>query len=945
MATQTDLFPEQKKLVLLDGMALLYRAHFALVRSPRMTSGGLCTSGVFGFANTVLDIIKKENPTHIAAAFDTPEPTERHKLFPEYKAQRDALPEDIGAQFPYIDRLLQGFNITIIRMPGYEADDIIGTLAHQATDLGYRTLMVTPDKDYHQLVSEDAVIFRPGRQGAAYETLGIPEVLAHWDIERVDQVIDILGLMGDASDNIPGVPGIGPKTAQKLIAEFGTVENLLQNTGKLKGKQKERVEENAEQALLSKRLVTIQLDVPHTVDINGLQRKPQNDEALQALFEELEFDGLCKKLFGNKFSSSASRTARIREKREVQIQATLFDDADEVELKTIKSVKHEYHVVKTAEQRAALIQQLLSQKEICFDSETTGLDPRTALPLGLSFSFQPNIAYYVVCDASQPTNAAPKETSSEAQAILDEFRIVLENESIRKIGHNLKYDVSLLKWHGIDIKGELFDTMLAHSMKEPEMRHGLDYLSELYLAYKPIPTSDLIGKKGEEQRNMRDVPLEQLAEYACEDADVTLQVARAIEPDIKAQGVAQVCYEVECPLVNVLVDMEFEGIRLDTVALEKYSQQLEVDIAALKDTIYTAAGHEFNIDSPKQLGVVLYEELKLDKNPKKTATGQWSTRETELQRLAGRHQIVADVLDYRNAVKLKSVYVDQLPSHVNPKTGRLHTHYSQTWTATGRMQSNDPNLQTIPIRKARGREIRAAFVPRNEDYLLLSADYSQIELRIMAELSGDEAMLQAFSEGTDIHQVTAAKVYGVSLEEVTREMRDKAKMVNFGIIYGISGFGLQQRLNIPRTEANELIENYKKEYPGVQRWIDATIEFAKQHGYVKTQTGRRRYLRDIDSRNKSLANAAERLAMNSPIQGTAADMLKLAMIKVHTALHDGNFQTKMLLTVHDEIVFDMLKSEEDSVKPVIEQAMKTALPMQVPILVEMGTGSNWLEAH
>ena len=516
MATQTDLFPEQKKLVLLDGMALLYRAHFALVRSPRMTSGGLCTSGVFGFANTVLDIIKKENPTHIAAAFDTPEPTERHKIFPEYKAQRDALPEDIGAQFPYIDRLLQGFNITIIRMPGYEADDIIGTLAHQATDLGYRTLMVTPDKDYHQLVSEDAVIFRPGRQGAAYETLGIPEVLAHWDIERVDQVIDILGLMGDASDNIPGVPGIGPKTAQKLIAEFGTVENLLQNTGKLKGKQKERVEENAEQALLSKRLVTIQLDVPHTVDINGLQRKPQNDEALQSLFEELEFDGLGKKLFGNKFSSSASRTERIREKREVQIQATLFDDADEVELKTIKSVEHEYHLVKTAEQRAALIQQLLSQKEICFDSETTGLDPRTALPLGLSFSFQPNIAYYVVCDASQPTDAAPEATSSEAQAILDEFRVVLENESIRKIGHNLKYDVSLLKWHGIDIKGELFDTMLAHSMKEPEMRHGLDYLSELYLAYKPIPTSDLIGKKGEEQRNMRDVPLEQLAEYACD---------------------------------------------------------------------------------------------------------------------------------------------------------------------------------------------------------------------------------------------------------------------------------------------------------------------------------------------------------------------------------------------------------------------------------------------
>ena len=962
MASQNDLFPEQKKLILLDGMALLYRAHFALVRSPRMTSGGLCTSGVFGFANTLLDILKKENPTHVAAAFDTPEPTERHKVFPEYKAQRDALPEDIGAQFPYIDKLLEGFNITVIRMPGYEADDIIGTLADQATDEGFRTLMVTPDKDYHQLVSDDAVIFRPGRKGAAYETLGVPEVLAHWEIDRVDQVIDILGLMGDSSDNIPGVPGIGPKTAQKLIAEFGTIENLLQNTQKLKGKQKERIEENADMALLSKQLVTIQLDVPHTIELGKLQLKPIDEKKLQTLFEELEFDGLGRKMFGNKFSSSASRTARIREKREEQIQATLFDDADDVAIKTIKDVKHDYSIVRTASERSALIQKLSVQKEICFDTETTGLDPRTALPLGISFSFEPYTGFYVVCDESANAGVAlhrsaqsgsdsslsddpDKRSRDSAQAVLNEFRPVLENSEIRKIGHNLKYDVTLLKWHGIDIRGELFDTMLAHSMKEPEMRHGLDYLAELYLAYKPIPTSELIGKKGEEQRNMRDVAIERVAEYASEDADVTLQVARAIEPDIRERGVAQVCYEVECPLVPVLVDMEYEGIRLDIDALAKYSTQLEVDIAQLKAAIYQVAGHEFNIDSPKQLGVVLYEELEIDKNPKKTATGQWSTRESELQRLLGRHPIVADVLDYRNAVKLKSVYVDQLPSHVNPQTGRLHTHYSQTWTATGRMQSNDPNLQTIPIRKQRGREIRAAFVPRDENYLLLSADYSQIELRIMAELSGDDAMLQAFVDGTDIHRVTASKVYGVALEDVTREMRDKAKMVNFGIIYGISGFGLQQRLNIPRTEANELITNYKKEYPGVQRWIDETIQFAKDHGYVKTQTGRRRYLRDIDSRNKSLANAAERLAMNSPIQGTAADMLKLAMIKVHAALREGGFQTKMLLTVHDEIVFDMLKDEEDAVKPVIENAMKTALPMRVPILVEMGTGLNWLEAH
>lgn len=941
--SEPDLFPDKKKLVLLDGMALVYRAHFALIRSPRFTSGGLCTSGVFGLTNTLLDIIKKEKPTHIAAAFDTQEPTERHKIFPEYKAQRDALPEDIGAQLPWIDKLLEAFNITVIRMPGYEADDIIGTMAHEASQQGFRTLMVTPDKDYHQLVGDEVVIFRPGRKGAAYETLGIPEVLEQWDIERVDQVVDILGLMGDSSDNIPGVPGIGPKTAQKLIAKYDSVEGLLQHSHELKGKQKERVEENADLALLSKKLVTIQLDVPHNIELNSLAVADRNDEALQTLFEELEFDSLGKKIFGKKFSSSASRAAKIREKREGQIQATLFDDAEDIQVKTIKDVKHTYHIVRTKKERADLLKKLQKQKEICFDTETTGLDPRTALPLGIAFSFEPHTGYYVVCDESG--DSAAQSTSSAAQSILDEFRPVFENESIRKVGHNLKYDVTLLKWHGIETRGELMDTMLAHSMKEPEMRHGLDYLSELYLAYKPIPTSDLIGKRGEDQKNMRDVPVEKVAEYAAEDADITLQVAKVLEPDIEKQGVSSVCYDVECPLIPVLVDMEYEGIRLDTDALEKYSKQLEADITALQQQIFTAAGHEFNIDSPKQLGVVLYEELELEKNPKKTATGQWSTRESELQRLSGRHQIVADVLDYRNAVKLKSVYVDQLPSHVNAKTGRLHTHYSQTWTATGRMQSNDPNLQTIPVRKERGREIRAAFVPRDDDHLLLAADYSQIELRIMAELSGDEAMMQAFVDGTDIHSVTASKVYGVDFEDVTREMRDKAKMVNFGIIYGISAFGLQQRLNIPRAEANELIDGYFEKYPGVRTWIDATIAQAKEDGYVQTQTGRRRYLRDINSRSGSLANAAERLAQNTPIQGTAADMLKLAMIKVHRALRDGNFRTKMLLTVHDEIVFDMLKSEEEAVKPVIEEAMKTALPMNVPIVVELGTGTNWLEAH
>ncbi len=914
-------------------MALVYRAHFALIRSPRFTSGGMCTSAVFGMINMLNDLIKREQPTHLAVAFDTSEPTQRHIDFPEYKAQRDAMPEDISVQLPYIDRLLDAYKVRTIRMPGYEADDIIGTLALEASKQEFETWMVTPDKDYDQLVSEHVWIYRPGRKGSGFERIGVPEVLAKWEIERVDQVIDVLGLMGDTSDNIPGVPGVGPKTAQKLIQKFGSVENLLEHTDQLKGKQRERIEENTEQALLSKRLVTIQLDVPHDIDLETLHWQGPDNDALKQLLMELEFDTLGKRIFGKSFSSSATRAANIRDKREQEIQATLFDEP--VEEKTIRDVAHDYTLINDEAGRAKLLEELLQQSTICFDTETTGLDPRVADPLGLAFSFAPHQAFYVAC----PQNR------DEALAVLEQFRPVFENESIRKIGHNLKYDLSLLKWHGLTVAGELFDTMLAHSMKEPEMRHGLDYLAKLYLGYAPIPTSDLIGPRGEEQKNMRDVPLEQLSEYACEDADVTLQVAAVIEPELDSLGVSQVCYEVECPLVPVLVDMEYEGIRLDTDALASFSDELSRDIDQLREDIFEAAGHEFNIDSPKQLGVVLYDELQLEANPKKTATGQYSTRESELERLSARHPIIADVLQYRNAVKLKSTYVDQLPTHVHPDTGRIHTHYSQSWTATGRMQSNDPNLQTIPIRKSRGKGIRAAFVARDENHLLLSADYSQIELRIMAELSQDPAMMEAFQANTDIHTVTASKVYKVDLEDVTREMRDKAKTVNFGIIYGISGFGLQQRLNIARNEANELIANYFEKYPGVQSYIDDTIAFAKEHGYVKTLTGRRRYLRDINSRSRTVASTAERLAMNSPIQGTAADMLKMALIKVHRALGEGGFQTKMLLSVHDEIVFDMPKDEQDRVMPVIEQAMKSAMPMSVPIVVEMGTGENWLEAH
>ncbi len=924
--------PILKKLILLDGMALTYRAHFALIRSPRFTSAGQCTSAVFGVLNTLQDVIKRENPTHIAVAFDTSEPTERHKVFPEYKAQRDAMPEDIAVQLPLIDRLFEAFNITTIRLPGYEADDIIGTIAHQASPLGYQTLMVTPDKDYDQLVTEDIYIMKPGRKGGEVEIFGIPEVLEKWGIKRVEQVIDVLGLMGDSSDNIPGVPGIGPKTAMKLIQQYGSVEGLIEHSDELKGKQKERVQDNVEQAMLSKKLVTIQLDVPHEVHIPSLRWESYDNKKLKALLEELEFETIGKRLFGKTFSSSASRAQVIREKREKEIQATLFDMDAPPEEQTIQSTKHDYVLIDSAEQRAELIEKLNNSSEFCFDTETTGKDARHALPLGLAFSTAKGEGHYVVCP----------EDPSKAQAVLEEFRELFQNATISKVGHNLKYDLTLLKWHGVEVRGKLFDTLLGHSMKEPEMNRGLDYLSQLYLRYKPVSYEEVTGGK---DRNLSEVDIDKVVQYACEDADVTLQVANVIRPKIEKEGVSPVCHEVECPLVPVLVDMEYQGIKLDTNALGAYANVLAAEIEELREKIFVAAGREFNIDSPKQLGVILYDELQLEKNPKKTATGQYSTRESELERLSNRHEIIADILDYRNAVKLKSVYVDKLPEAVNEKTGRLHTQYDQAWTTTGRIQSKEPNLQTIPIRKHRGREIRAAFVPRDKDHLILSADYSQVELRVMADLSGDPALIEAFKNDADIHSFTASKVYKVDMNDVTREMRDKAKTVNFGIIYGISAFGLQQRLNIPRAEAKELIDNYFEKYPGVQAYIDRTIAFAKEHGFVQTQTGRKRFLRDINSRNKTAANAAERLAMNSPIQGTAADILKLAMIRVHKALTEGGFKTKMLLTVHDEIVFDLHLDEQQTAVGVIREAMMGALEMSVPLKVETGVGKNWLEAH
>ncbi len=943
MAELFDRFAEapsdEPRLILIDGMALVYRAHFALINSPRYTSAGLCTSAVFGFCNTLFDLLKRERPTHIAVAFDTAEPTHRHVAFTEYKAHREEMPEDLACQFPFVDRLLEAAQIAVLRVPGWEADDVLGTLARLAEGEGFVTLLVSPDKDYQQLVTKKTFVWKPGRQGSQFEILGVPEVCQKWQVERVEQVIDILGLMGDSSDNVPGVPGIGEKTAQKLIAEFGSIENLLANTAKLTGKRRETVETHAEQARLSKMLVTIDTHVPLEFRWDNFVVKPWNEDALRRLFTELEFRTLADRLLkssttGGNSNAAGATDSSVEGTTEASgrpQQGSLF--GDEAPERRLADVPHSYHIVESVETRRQLLDQLLQQSHVCFDIEATSLDARQAVPVGIAFCFREHEAYYVVCpDDVQAT-----------QELLREFEPFWSSKAITKIGHNLKYDLTVLRWRGIRVTGPLFDTMLAHTLIEPEMKHGMDHLASQYLGYRPIPIRDLLGEP--ESRSIREVPITQLAEYSCEDADVTWQLYHVLRQAADEKQLAQVCDEIECPLVAVLVEMEHHGIRLDTLSLLAYAEQLQSEIQQLREQIFAAAGHEFNIDSPKQLGTVLYDELKIEEKPSKTKTGQYSTREADLLRMVSRHPIVQQVLEYRNAVKLKSVYVDQLPQAVDARTGRIHTNYSQAWTATGRMQSNDPNLQTIPVRKERGREIRAAFVSRDENYQILSADYSQIELRIMASLSEDAGMIDAFREGTDIHSATAAKVFKVSLDEVTRSMRDAAKTVNFGILYGISAFGLQQRLNIPRAEASSLIANYFEKYPGVKHYIDRTIAFAKQHGYVSTVSGRRRYLRDINSANFTLRQTAERLAMNSPIQGSAADLLKLAMIRVQQRLDAGGFRTQMLLTVHDEIVFDLWIAETAEVVPMIRETMETAWPLQVPLEVEIGTGKNWLDAH
>jgi DNA polymerase-1 len=947
-----------KRLCLLDGMAIVYRAFFVFIRNPILTSRGFNTSAIFGYVNTILHILEREQPTHLAVAFDTPEPTERHRIFEAYKAKREAMPEDLSAALPFVFRVTEAFNIPALTLPGYEADDVIGTLARRAEREGFETLMVTPDKDYCQLVDQNTYVLKPPRGNEEAERLGVPEVLEQWEVERVEQVIDVLGLWGDAVDNVPGVPGIGEKTAKALIQRYGSIENLLAHTHELKGKQKENVETFAEQALLSKRLVTIKCDVPLEVSLDALERREPDKPRLQELFRELEFRTLGRRVFGDSWTLTANEPSRLDaattesdangddDNGESDGSLEVFDDEAPLEgeaevvsvptgpVKRIGDIPHEYRLVTSRQERVALIAELESKGRFCFDTETTGLQ-RNAELVGLSFSTRPHTGYFV------PVPGNP----DDARALVEEFRAVFENPNIEKIGHNMKFDLGILLRHGVAVRGRLLDTMLAHALVEPGMRHSMDYLAQVYLAYEPVSITSLIGERSENQRSMRDVPLDALADYAAEDADVTLQLWERREPMLHEKNAERVFYEVESPLVPALAAMESDGVRIDVDALRALSAQLDVDIAALERQIHEGAGRPFHIDSPKQLGEVLFDELKLDPNAKKTKTGQYSTREQVLSRLAESHAIVEKVLRFREYRKLKSTYVDMLPGAVSPETGRIHTHYNQLVTVTGRMQSHSPNLQNIPIRTDRGREIRRAFVPRSDGFLILAADYSQIELRIVAALSQDNAMLDAFQKGVDIHRETASRVFGVPPDDVTPEMRRKAKMVNFGVTYGMTAFGLAQRLNIGRTEAKEIIDAYFAQYPGVRRYLDETIAFARKNGYVETVTGRRRYLRDINSKNATARSGEERNAINTPIQGTAADMIKIAMANIYRELTERDLKSRMILQIHDELVFDLYKPEQEVVTELVERRMKTALPMNVPIVVEMGVGANWLDAH
>jgi DNA polymerase-1 len=938
-----------KKLFLLDGMALIYRAHFALSKNPRFTSTGINTSAVMGFANTLMEVLKKESPTHIAVVFDTEAPTERHTDFEAYKAHRQAMPEDLSAALPYIFKLIEGFRIPVITKDGFEADDIIGTMAKEAEKQGFQVYCMTPDKDFAQLVSDNIFIYKPARMGNEMEILGVKEILAKWEIDNVEQVIDILGLWGDAVDNIPGIPGIGEKTAKALIKQYGSVENIIANSHELKGKQRENVEAYAEQGMISKKLATIILNVPVEFDEKALELEEPSRELLEPLFAELEFRTIGKRVFGDGFNRGTTTVISQQTDlfgnvvgelvRYVEVVVVppppVFPEQETIPLKTIENTVHHYQLADTPESRKALIELLQQQESISFDTETTGTDANLAELVGLSFSIKPGEGYYIPVPADR----------EGAQLIVEEFRPVLENENIVKIGQNIKYDMLILKWYGVSVKGRLFDTMLAHYLIDPDTRHNMDVLSENYLNYSPISITTLIGAKGKGQGTMRDVPVEKVVDYAAEDADVTLQLANIFTPLLTQLNAEKLATEVENPLIYVLADIEKEGVRIDMDTLVNYSKELELDIRKFEQNVYDKCGIKFNLASPKQLGEVLFDKLKLDPKAKKTKTGQYQTGEDVLSALAHKSDIVQDILDFRQLQKLKSTYVDALPLLVNPKTGRVHTSFNQAVAATGRLSSNNPNLQNIPIRTERGREVRKAFIPRDENHVLLSADYSQIELRIIADISKEENMLDAFNKGIDIHTATAAKVYGISIDEVDSTQRRNAKAVNFGIIYGQSAFGLSQNLGIPRKEAAEIIEQYFTQYPGIKKYMSDTMNFARENGFVETILGRRRYLRDINSANQTVRGFAERNAINAPIQGSAADMIKVAMINIHKDIQDKGLQSKMTMQVHDELVFDVLKTEVEAMKKIISHRMKTAIKTTVPIEVEIGEGDNWLAAH
>ena len=937
----------EKKLFLLDALALIYRAYFAFSNNPRINSKGFNTSAIFGFTNTLLEILNKEKPSHIAVVFDVEGPTQRHIEFESYKANREEMPEDLRKSIPIIVELIKGFNIEVYGITGFEADDVIGTLAIKAEKAGFTTYMMTPDKDYGQLVDTNTFIYKPARLGNGAEILGTEEICKKWEIKSVSQLIDILGLMGDKADNIPGIPGVGEKTAIQLIKDFGSIENILQNTHQLKGKLKEKVEINKEMAIQSKRLATIILDCPIELEEEKLAIKKLNKPALLEIFKELEFRGFAQKLLNEDIGFNETKS--VEKPKPQTAQTDLFNSPDlfsqDIEnnspkeiaanFKTINELSHIYELIDSTEKIINLIALLKQHHEFCFDTETTSLNTLNAELVGFSFSVKEHEAYYV------PIN----ESKALALEQINLFKPLFEDETKTLIGQNIKYDYQVLKNYGIDIKNKLFDTMVAHFLIMPDMRHNMDLLAQTYLNYSPVSISTLIGKKGSDQLSMRSVDINLIKDYAAEDADITLQLKNNFVPKLIEHELEKLFNEVELPLIKVLANIEREGINIDVPALKEFSLQLQNDIAIVEAEIQSFAGTKFNVSSPKQVGEILFEYLKIIDKPKKTKTGQYATGEDVLSKLESLHPIVAKILDYRELVKLKNTYVDTLPELVNKTTGRIHTSFNQVVAVTGRLSSDNPNLQNIPIRTEKGRQIRKAFIPRDENHILLSADYSQIELRIVASISGDTNMCEAFRLKKDIHTATAAKVFGVNEDEVTKEMRYKSKSVNFGIIYGQGAFGLASNLNIPRKEAQDLINNYFKEYGAIKNYMDDTIEFARENGFVKTLLGRKRWLSDINSNNATVRNYAERNAINAPIQGSAADMIKMAMINIYNELKNNNFKTKMLLQVHDELVFDVYKPELEMVKPIIEKLMREALPLNVPVEVGIGVGLNWLEAH